>query len=304
MAKGKDVAEKILEDHNDVFADIVNNLLFGGEEVIKADELENAIAVSQLRMADGLHEQERDAIKYWKRGAIIIAAIGSENQSWSDPAMPLRLFSYDGAIYKGQVNRYNSERRQNLPLSPFYPVVTIVLYFGTTRWNGPRTLRGCFQNVPAKLEAFIPAYPIHVVEVAFLTPEELGRLKSDFRFVADYLVQTRTTGNYVPSDDRIVHVDETLKLLSAITGDNRFQESMNAFGENGKENVTMCEVINNYINQGRAEGRAEEREQGIQALVEAVRDFTQDRDAAIQRLIRVFSLSPDSAAEKVAQYWT
>ena len=63
-------------------------------------------------------------------------------------------------------------------------------------------------------------------------------------------------------------------------------------------------VINNYINQGRAEGRAEGREQGIQALVEAVRDFTQDRDAAIQRLIRVFSLSPDSAAEKVAQYWT
>ena len=70
MAKGKDVSEKILEDYNDVFADIVNNLLFGGREVVKEDELENAVTVSQLKMADGLHEQERDTAKYWKRGTI------------------------------------------------------------------------------------------------------------------------------------------------------------------------------------------------------------------------------------------
>ena len=66
----------------------------------------------------------------------------------------------------------------------------------------------------------------------------------------------------------------------------------------------MCDVVQKFRNAGREQGRAEGREEGIQALVEAVRDFTQDRDAAIQRLIRVFSLSPDSAAEKVAQYWT
>ena len=34
-----DVTEKILESFNDVFADIVNVLLFNGEPVIKPDEL-------------------------------------------------------------------------------------------------------------------------------------------------------------------------------------------------------------------------------------------------------------------------
>jgi hypothetical protein len=34
-----DVVEKILESYNDVFADIVNVLLFNGESVIKPDEL-------------------------------------------------------------------------------------------------------------------------------------------------------------------------------------------------------------------------------------------------------------------------
>ena len=36
----KDVTEKILESYNDVFADIVNVLLFGGRQVVAPDELE------------------------------------------------------------------------------------------------------------------------------------------------------------------------------------------------------------------------------------------------------------------------
>ena len=35
----KDVTEKILESYNDVFADIVNVLLFNGQSVIQPDEL-------------------------------------------------------------------------------------------------------------------------------------------------------------------------------------------------------------------------------------------------------------------------
>ena len=30
----KDITEKILEDHNDVFADIINGLVFAGEQKI------------------------------------------------------------------------------------------------------------------------------------------------------------------------------------------------------------------------------------------------------------------------------
>ena len=36
----KDVTERILEAHNDVVADIVNGLLFGGRPVIAAEDLE------------------------------------------------------------------------------------------------------------------------------------------------------------------------------------------------------------------------------------------------------------------------
>ena len=39
----KDKAEKLLEDYNDVFADIVNTLLFDGVNVIKEDSVEDII---------------------------------------------------------------------------------------------------------------------------------------------------------------------------------------------------------------------------------------------------------------------
>ena len=44
----KDITEKVLEDYNDVFADIINGLLFDGVQEIKPEALENS---TRLKMA-------------------------------------------------------------------------------------------------------------------------------------------------------------------------------------------------------------------------------------------------------------
>ena len=61
----KDLTEKILEAYNDVFADIVNGLLFAGEPVIQEQMLEDAQPVSAIKADGKLHEQDRDVAKYW-----------------------------------------------------------------------------------------------------------------------------------------------------------------------------------------------------------------------------------------------
>lgn len=67
----KDIAEKLLEDYNDVFADIVNTLLFDGKNIINAEDLTNTKDKSQYKTDDDeLHEQERDVSKYWTKGKI------------------------------------------------------------------------------------------------------------------------------------------------------------------------------------------------------------------------------------------
>lgn len=63
----KDITEKILEDHNDVFADIINGLIFAGEQRILPESLENTAVHSQYKADDEkVHELERDVAKYWK----------------------------------------------------------------------------------------------------------------------------------------------------------------------------------------------------------------------------------------------
>ena len=218
MPGEKDVTEKILEDYNDVFADIANNLLFGGREVISPEELETAQAVSQMKLEDGLHEQERDCVKHWKQGTIILAAIGYENQSTADQVMPLRTVSYDGGVYRTQVNRYNRERRQRVPHAPLYPAVTLVLYYGEKPWSGPRSLRECFPDLHPELEGLIPDYPLHLVEIARLTPEQVKGFKSDFRFIADYLVQMKNGGYdaavaFDGDADRCLAIDENGNIV-------------------------------------------------------------------------------------------
>ena len=67
----KDIAEKDLEAKNDVFADIMNNLMFGGVEYVKEDELEQGRQRSSYA-SDSKHirEQERDLSKFWKQNEI------------------------------------------------------------------------------------------------------------------------------------------------------------------------------------------------------------------------------------------
>jgi len=260
MAKERDIAEKLLFEAEDVFADILNVLLFDGEEVILPHALTAAGQRSQLKMNGTIHEQERDVSKIWMDGGVRFALLGLENQTGVEPDMVLRVFSYDGASYKEQVvhNRQAGAVRRRP-----YPVVTAVLYFGQKHWNGPRTLKSLLDGgIHPKLEPFVNDYALHVFEISYLSPEQVAMFKSDFRIVADFFTQTCRNGEYVPSRDIIVHVEETLKLMSVLTGDSRFEESANEAVKKGVP-VAMCDVLdraeNRGIQKGRAEGRAEGR---------------------------------------------
>lgn len=170
----------MLEDYNDVFADIVNTLLFDGKEVVKPEQLENAKDKSQFKADDGkLHEQERDVSKYWKNGKIKIALWGLENQTTVDADMPLRVISYDGASYKSQILNSKDSR---------YPVITLVLYFGTTKWDKPINLHGCFE-IPDEMKSFVNDYKINLFQIAFLSDEKVKKFKSDFGIIADFFIQ-------------------------------------------------------------------------------------------------------------------
>ena len=258
-----DITEKLLEDYNDVFADIVNTLLFDGNERVKEDSLEDSKINSAYKAEDGkLHEQERDVSKYWKEGKTNLLLVGIENQTKAEKLMPARIIGYDGASYRSQLLKSTGR----LPKKKLTPVVTIVLYFGLIRWNQPKNLKGIL-DIPTGLEDFVSDYKINVFEIAFLPEEKVNKFKSDFRLVAKYFTNIRKNPYYLPADENeIKHVDAVLKFLSIMSGSEDIIEKLTANNGSEVKNMTggpLSQLYYKGVSEGREEGREEGLLQGI-----------------------------------------
>lgn len=112
-------------------------------------------------------------VKAWKHGSIRIAILGFENQTDVDYDMPLRVISYDGNIYGTQVrNKAQSQR---------YPVITLVLYFGTKTWSGPKSSKEQL-TIPKRAEKFVKNHPQEVADLMYaLTQDERFKVNIEKR---------------------------------------------------------------------------------------------------------------------------
>ena len=200
--------------------------------------------------------------------------------------MPLRVFSYDGAEYRAQLSGENRGK-------PCYPVVTLVLYFGHRKhWDKPLTLYEA-ANVPELFRPFVPDMKINLFEIAWLRREQVQKFRSDFRIVADYFVQKRESGDYEPSRDRIDHVQETLQLLSVMTGDHRFEEAFE--DSTGKGEIrSMCEVLDKVEARGeiRGEARGEEK-----ANLANIRSLMENLKLAPKQAMDALNIPPSVQAD-------
>ncbi|MBO5351763.1 MAG: Rpn family recombination-promoting nuclease/putative transposase [Lachnospiraceae bacterium] len=296
----KDVVEKTFISLNDVFADIFNVLVFKGKRVVLENALEDMMPISQYK-ADGgkMHEQERDTYKLWRGHGINLVLVGIENQTQPDKDMPFRVISYDGASYRSQLlkmeERVVNGEKKEVPVKERYPVITIVLYFGKECWNYPRNLKDCFypvlpeDEVTEVLKDYIQDYKAHIFDIPRMSMETVRLFQSDFRIVAEHFVNAYTNPDYVPEDITITHVDEFLKLMKVLTGDNRYEEVARSLTESEKEEgVKMCNVLDAREARGREEGRAEGRaegrtEGGLIMLITLVKDGTITIHAAAEK---------------------
>ena len=252
---GLDANEKILADYNDVFADIMNVFLFGGKQVIKEDQLENSKDRSQYKADGKLHQQERDVSKFYNDKEIRIAFLGIEHQNKAEEYMPLRVISYDGSSYRSQLLKNEGKKKP-------YPVITLVLYFGTTHWRYGKSLHEVL-DIPANIKEYVSDYKINVIEVAFLNQKQIDMFQSDFKIIADFFVQKRKNEDYVPLDDPIIHEDEFLKMMEIMVGDKRYSQvldELNKERDKLKEGkISMCEVYDKIEGRGIQKGIQMER---------------------------------------------
>ena len=292
----KDITQKTFMALNDVFADIFNVLVFRGNKVVAEKNLEEKTGFSQYKALDGvLHEQERDVFKHWNGNGFHLALAGIENQTIPNKDMPFRIIGYDGAAYRSQLLATEDTEEENAgrkEAANRYPVVTIVLYFGKAHWNYPKSLKESFYpplpqgEIGQILEEYIQDYKVHIFDIPRLPKEVVAKFKSDFKVVAEYFTNVYTNPDYTPTGDKIRHVDEFLKVMRALTGDNRY-ESIAFSEEEKKEGIDMCRVLDYREARGEARGIQMGIEQGIE----------RERLKGICNLMKNLSLSTEQAME-------
>ena len=256
--KSKDIIEKTLESYNDIFADIVNVLLFKGKRIITEDSLTDAQPFSYYKNWNRkVRTQERDVAKHWQNGQIRIAFLGIENQTEPEREMPLRIIGYDGAAYRSQLPPKRKRKKLDEREKTYYPIITLVLYFGTKqKWNKNLSLKNII-TIPSEIEHFVSDYKINVFNLAWLSDNDINGFQSDFKEVALYLKAKRLGTKYQGTQKDLDHAIEILDLFYAMSNDNSYKEiedELRAQTIEPQRRIKMCEVTQRIRNEGRQEG--------------------------------------------------
>lgn len=301
-----DTCEKAFMADNTIFADVVNGVIFHGEQRVHPEDLEEQDSTeAYAKMVNGtlLEKQKyRDILKN-----VIIKEdahykyilVGIENQTAVNYAMVARVMLYDAINYMDQADALSKQSpsvskhdKINTSISGFCkgetlaPVITIVVYFGVNDWDAPRSLHELLPNdLPQEVIDLVPDYKITV-----LSPREVedpSVFKTSMRAITKALAVGKK-GNKNQMQEMMDHDPDFLSVDSrAATIINRVTKMGIKIPENQKE-VNMCEAVREWREELLTEGHAAGKAEG-----EAI--GTVKGEARFARLIAAMSEQGDSA---------
>ena len=242
---------------NEVFADIFNYYLYDGKETIKKEELED-INPNELYTNGIKKERIRDVFKkaVIKRGGkSSYLLLGIENQTKSDYEMVLRCIEYDLLAYMNQLEKVRKNKKDGLS-----PVITLVIYFGARKWNGPRSLHEMI-NMSDTEKKYCLDYKLNLIEPYNMTENDFNKLKSDFGLIMNCIKFSKDKEKFksvLTKEDKMSKMG--VELLNEITN---FGININ---EESEGEAIMCKAVEDWkrelLEEGKAEGRAEGRAEG------------------------------------------
>lgn len=300
MGKQDKIITRYLSDPEH-FADFINGTLFQGRQMLDAKTI---IPVPQRKVEKSVSlkgepmflDGTRDAVmKQDFKGIYSVFAV--EAQTGVHYAMPVKSLGYDVTDYISQVRMFTKDNRGNKAYTTsaefisgmraedkLTPVFTVVLYYGENKWDGPLTLREMFE-IPPELkpfEQFLPEYRVMLVQPEMVDSENFC---GDWKTIFGTLKCSENgekMEKYIKSHFREygeMEEDSEELLMSMLHEPGLYQKIRKEIedSQEEKEGSVVCkafdEIREKYRNigheEGRAEGRAEERK-GFVALLAAM----------------------------------
>ena len=283
----KDLAAKDLESRPEVFADIINAFIYGGEEVVLPEHLKPAPTETLYESTyETLRNQYNDVSKYEMAGQKIKIQYVLENESNKNYRLILRKAGYEGAIYRSEY-----EEKQ------VYPVIVLVLYWGKKKWKPCSSLYDFFEtgHIAEPLSQYIDNIKLHMFSMAHLPKCIRKNFRSDLRIVVDYLAEG---ADYEPTSQKIKYVEPVMRLLYALTGEKEFLNSIAELKvKQERGGATMCEVVDKFVARGVEQGIQQGLRNGARAFVEASISRGAAADYILEMVQQCFGFTRENADE-------
>lgn len=264
--------------NNDIFADAFNYLVYGGKQVIKADELRE-IDTTELVLPYGNGakvpvQKYRDILKLWDAkmdDAAIYVILGTELQDKVHYGMPVKDGLYDMLGYSNQIDEIRrSYRNQNgkndtdgelvidgdslkikLTSEEFLsglrkgdkliPIITAVVYLGDTPWDGPRSLHDMLDFKNDAIKDFVPDYKINLISPADMDDDEFTKFNTDLGFAMNVIKHQSDNADEIigATNHRKIDRDTAVFLNTAARLHLEYEEKTGG--------IDMCKALDNRI---------------------------------------------------------
>lgn len=283
----KDVSLKTFWRDNEHFADLFNATVFNGRQVLKPDKLtEMDTDVSATIQSKNYNEsitRNRDVVKKMSDG-VEFNILGLEIQDKTHYAMPLRTMTYDALGYIKEYNDIKKHHKLNKDSfssheeflsginksDRFHPIITLVLYYGESLWDGPTCLSDMMISMPDNIKAYFSDYKLNLVQI--LDSDKYTFYNEDVRDVFNII---RNIYNddfdsiYREYESRNVDID-VMELICNITSVPKLMDLCIDNEQGGT--VNMCEAMKRFQaeceSKGMKEGIDSEKVNSIISMLE------------------------------------
>ncbi|MBO5524556.1 MAG: Rpn family recombination-promoting nuclease/putative transposase [Roseburia sp.] len=299
---------------NEIFADAFNYFVYGGEQVISPESLEELdtreidVPYGGEKGAKQPVQKTRDVIKSViammdKRTAYLLLAV--ENQSNIHYAMPVKNMVYDALQYAKQVEAAIASHKMSgdykgvdsdeylsgfMKADCLLPVITLVIYFDSKKWDGPLSIHEMFAGQDARVLAFVPDYKINLIAPAAIEDSEFEKFQTTLKEVLSFIKYSSNADKLqevIGIDKKFRHLGRTeVDVLNACVNANLTMKK-------DEEVLDVCQAIQTIAD------RAAEQKR-MDTLLDNVKKLMEKMGWSAEQSMDVLSI-PESDRNSLAQ---
>ena len=170
------------------------------------------------------------------------------------------------------------------------PVITLVIHFSETEWDGAKSLHEMMEWPDIRLKEYVQDYKIQLIDPAKIKPEEFEKFSTSLREVLEYIKYSKDKKKLrklVENNPRMTMEINAARVIQAVTG-TKFRISEET------EVVDMCQAIDEMMADSRDDGIKEGMTLGL------TKGLEKGRIEALSDLLKKGTISIQDAADCMA----